>query len=113
MEEIWKDIEGYEGKYEISNTGRVKSYYGPRGDYRIAYLKPRIGKQGYYFVNLTKNKKIKSKKIHRLIAEAFIPNPFNKAEVNHINGIKTDNNIDNLEWTTSAIRNVMKDERVR
>lgn len=106
MKEIWKDIKGYEGYYQISNLGRLKSVI------RIVEHKPynltireRIRKQkidtkGYYFVILSKNGITKHLKVHQLVANAFISNPLKKKEVNHINGIKTDNRITNLEWVT-------------
>lgn len=94
MEEIWKDIEGYEGVYQVSNLGRVNSLYTNRilnGD--------KVGGR-YLRVVLCKNN-IKSKKlIHRLVAQAFIPNPENKPQVNHIDEDKTNNRADNLEWVT-------------
>lgn len=107
MEEIWKDIKGYEGLYQISTNGRVKSLlkvtkFGNRlkvnGE---MILKPALGKRGYYVVSLNHNGKSKTFTIHRLIAEAFIPNPLNKKFIDHINTIKTDNRIENLRWVTN------------
>lgn len=92
IEEIWKDVTGYEGIYKISNHGRIKSING--------ILKQSICK-GYYKVNLCKDGNIKEGKIHRLVCLAFIPNPGNKPQVNHKNGVKTDNNVENLEWSTA------------
>lgn len=95
MTEIWKDIEWSEG-YQVSNLGRVKSLnYNKTGQSKI--LKPRIFGSGYLGVNLGRNKKCY---IHRLVAEAFIPNPNNLPEVNHINEDKTCNIADNLEWVS-------------
>jgi hypothetical protein len=97
MKEVWKDIRGYEGKYQVSNLGRVKSFdsYG-----KIQYLKPTIHHNGYLQIVLYKNNKYLHYKVHRLVAQAFIPNAENKPEVNHKNCIKTDNRVDNLEWCT-------------
>ena len=98
MEE-WKDIKGYEGLYQVSNFGRVKSL--ARNDASGHKLKERImtnyiGVRGYFEVGLTKNGKNKTTKLHQLIAKSFIPNPENKPHINHKNGIKTDNSIENL-----------------
>lgn len=107
MGEIWKDIKGYEGLYQISNMGRVKSLlkvtkFGNRLKVNEEMiLKPALGKRGYYVVSLNHNGKSKTFTIHRLIAEAFIPNPQNKEFIDHINTIKTDNRIENLRWVTS------------
>ncbi|MBE6156988.1 MAG: hypothetical protein E7161_04530 [Firmicutes bacterium] len=101
--EIWKSIEGYEN-YEISNLGNVKSLYNN------IIRKPRIGKNGYYYITLWKNGKCKSKKNHRLVAEAFIPNPDNLPQVNHKDGNKLNNCVDNLEWCTASynVRHAIK-----
>ena len=100
-EEIWKDIIGYEGRYSISNFGKVKSlkFFGRENEERV--LKPIMSGYGkYHAVALHKDKKQKTTKLHRLVAEHFIPNPENKPTVNHINGRKQDNRIENLEWAT-------------
>ena len=97
--EIWKDIEGFEGKYQISNMGRVKSLnFKLTGKEQIMSLK--INKYGYKQILLYKDKKYKTLLIHRLVAQAFIPNPNNYPIINHINEDKTDNRVDNLEWCT-------------
>ena len=92
--ETWKDIAGYEEKYQISNIGRVRNKTTKK------ILKKRIGTSGYYKVNLYSNKQVKTIEVHRLVAETFIENPKNKNEVNHIDGNKLNNNINNLEWVT-------------
>ena len=94
MEEIWKDIEGYEGKYMVSSLGRVRSV---RKD---VILTPNTNNSGYMMVHLKNDGQRKCKRIHRLVAESFIPNPDNKPYVDHINGIQTDNCANNLRWCT-------------
>jgi hypothetical protein len=96
-QEIWKDIKGYEGLYKISSLGRVYSHVTYR------YLKYGINKKtGYPAVCLFKNGKYATKKLHRLIAEAFIPNPLNLKEVDHIDRNKKNFNINNLRWVTHS-----------
>ena len=97
MEEIWKDIKGYEGKYQISNYRRVKSLnYHRTGKERI--LKAGDNGHGYLFVELCKDGKTKTCRINRLVAQAFLENPQKLPEVNHKNEDKTDNRVENLEW---------------
>ena len=99
--EIWKDIEGYEGKYQVSNLGRVKSIrYG-----KEKILSPSISNQGYIQVNLCKNGKQKWCLIHRLVALAFIPNPNNLPQINHRDEDKTNNKVENLEWCDHKYNN--------
>lgn len=111
MEEIWKDIIGYEGLYQISNIGRVKrlSRITTNG-IRCKMLQDKImcmsGGRNYISVCLYRLNNIKSHYIHRLVAIAFIHNPENKKTVNHINGIKTDNRDENLEWCTQSENNI-------
>lgn len=99
MCEVWKDIFGYEGLYQVSTLGRVKSL-GNRSNHRNEIiLKPAVV-QGYLKVNLYKNSKGKIWSIHRLVALTFLKNSNNKPEVNHIDGNKKNNCLDNLEWNT-------------
>lgn len=100
MKEIYKDIIGYDGFYQVSNLGNVKRLnYRNSGKERS--LKNYLGCVGYYKVCLCKDGKVTTVNIHRLIAQMFIPNPDNKSQVNHINGIKSDNRLENLEWVTA------------
>lgn len=98
MKEIWKDVEGYDGIYQISNHGRVKSLYQNK-DANGKILLKRVHR-GYELVGLWKNGKVKRAKVHRLVAEAFIPNPGNLPFINHKNEMKSDNRAINLEWCT-------------
>lgn len=97
MIEIWKDIEGYEGKYQISSMGRVKALnYNHSGCEKI--LKEKQEKNGYKRVGLFKDGRQKLYSIHRLVAQAFIPNENECPLVNHIDENKTNNCVNNLEW---------------
>ncbi|CNL29804.1 NUMOD4 motif [Yersinia enterocolitica] len=100
-----KDIPGYEGKYSITRDGRVWSH--PRVDAKGAtrkgkWLKSASGGHGYPHVSLYRNGIESKKTVHRLVAEAFIPKMDGKPDINHINGIKTDSRVENLEWVTRA-----------
>jgi len=105
MEEIWVDIIGYEGFYQVSNTGKVRSVdrsikysNGKVYVYKGKELSLKYRKDGYYTACLCKNSDEKNLFVHRLIAFAFIPKVDNKPFINHKNGVKTDNRIENLEW---------------
>ena len=107
-DEIWKDIKDYEGLYQISNYGNVKSLPKERRNRRGIYIqKEKLlsltnTSTGYKKVELVKDGKRKGFKVHRLVAQAFIPNPDEKPQVNHIDGDKTNNYVDNLEWATAS-----------
>lgn len=105
--EVWKDIEGYENLYQVSNFGRIHSLdrFVPRKTGTVQKVHGRIlklieDKDGYLQVSLWKENKMKKAKVHRLVGEAFIPNPNNLSEINHINEMKNDNTVSNLEWCT-------------
>lgn len=109
--EIFRDIEGYEGLYQVSNLGRVKSLEHIKGG-KCGSIRPvrerilKTGKRsGYPSISLCKNGKKKSLHIHRLVAQAFIPNPDNLPEVNHKDEDKTNNSVTNLEWCTYQYNN--------
>lgn len=108
MKEIWKPIKGYEGRYEVSNLGRIKSLsrYIARKDGRVSLRRSQYLKfsdsHGYKRVYLAKDCTRKKFPVHRLVAEAFVPNPENKPEINHKDGIKNNNIYTNLEWVTRS-----------
>lgn len=99
MEEIWRNIDGYEGKYQVSNWGNVKSLNFLRSGHPGILSKVNTS-TGYYYVTFSANGKRKNFKIHRLVATAFIPNPENKRTVNHFDGDTLNNYVGNLEWAT-------------
>ena len=103
--EIWKWIKGYENLYQISNYGRVKSFPRNGTGKEIKILRPQITKFGYLKISLHKDNKSKFFQIHRLVAETFIQNIKNKPQVNHKDGNKFNNYVDNLEWSTIAENN--------
>lgn len=113
MREVWKDIKGYEGLYQISNYGRVKSFNCEVNCYPNAkriikgrIRKAPIDKDGYYRIGLSKDHKQKHYYVHRLVAEAFLPNPNNYKSINHKDENKKNNRADNLEWCTIRYNNL-------
>lgn len=108
IEEIWKDIEGYEGLYQISNLGRVKSlkryskYKNSKRFINEKIIKLQKSKNGYLRVELCKNNIKKKYLIHRLVGYAFLNNYDNNLEINHKDGNKQNNNVENLEWITRS-----------
>lgn len=100
MEEIWKRVQEYP-RYEVSNLGRIRAIY-IRGIKRNKILKPKLTKKGYLEISLYRERKHKSFRLHRLVAQSFIPNPNNLPQVNHKNGNKLDNRAENLEWCTCS-----------
>ena len=106
--QIWKDIAGYEGLYQVSNTGKVRSLdrvitykNGRQVFYKSKILKQYLGKDGYMYVHLYKDKKNKRCVVHRLVVQAFLENPNNWPQVNHKDENKTNNAVCNLEWCTA------------
>ena len=93
---VWRAVKGYEGLYAVNNTGQVKSLFRYK-----KVLKPNVMKRGYCTVELFKDGQSKRLLIHRLVAEAFIPNPYNFPQVNHIDENPMNNSADNLEWCTA------------
>lgn len=112
MPEIWKDVKGYEGIYQVSDLGRVKSLERKvlhKNRWGLMHktvperiLKPGYNKAGYESVILCIDGVKQSIRVNRLVAETFLPNPENKEQVNHKNGVRNDNRVDNLEWVTSS-----------
>lgn len=111
-EEEWRDVDGYAGLYRVSSCGNIESVRRETQFMRSGKqssmmsggrnLTLRKTQTGYSIVGLTKNASQRSKTIHRMVATAFIPNPLGKREVNHKNGIKADNRVENLEWVTHS-----------
>lgn len=94
--EVWKDIPEYEGIYQVSNLGNVKNSTSNR------ILKPQLNRGGYLHVHLWKNKTFNNERVHRLVAKTFLIKIIGKNDINHKNGIKTDNRVENLEWCTRS-----------
>lgn len=107
--ELWKPVKAYEGAYEISNLGRLRSldrWVNSKNNSKALkkgkLKKPTLNQYGYYTVRLFKNQKAKNYSMHRLVAEAFIENPKNKPQINHIDGDKQNNKAINLEWCCAS-----------
>ena len=106
MEEVWKDVEGYEGLYQVSNLGNIRSM--PRKWCKtksVKILEPIVRKDGYMQITFSKEGISENFLIHRLVANAFIPNIDNLPQINHIDEVKSNNNSKNLEWCTSLYNN--------
>ena len=106
--EIWKDIKDYEGLYQVSNQGNVKSFKSDKEK----LLKPGTNGKGYYMVTLWKNSKCKTFSVHRIVYEVFVGELIKGLVIDHINGITTQNNIDNLQQISNR-KNVIKGERTK
>ena len=116
MQEIWKDVVGYEGLYQVSNLGRIKTFERKRfKKIENSFLMKKTGREiimktskncgGYETVCLHRNGEIKQFKVHRLVAMAFIPNPNNLPQINHKDENKANNSVENLEWCTERYNN--------
>ena len=108
--EIWKDIEGFEGEFQVSNLGRIKSF-NYHGQGKEGILKPKKHNKGYLQIQLMCGGKDRTFTIHRLVAKAFVPNPNNYPIVNHKDEDRQNNNADNLEWCNNSY-NVLYSRRL-
>lgn len=103
MSEIWKDVPNYQGLYQVSNYGNVRSldHYSNNHFYKGRVLKPSADRDGYLHVRLCKNGHVKVFRVHRIVANVFLPNHDKKLQVNHLNENKKDDEVTNLEWCTA------------
>ncbi len=121
MEEIWKDIENFEGLYQVSNLGRIKClehkcpgrYAGCLRTVKEHIMKQTKGSQGYMYVILSNRDRGRTFLVHRLVAKAFLPNEENYSIVNHKDEDKSNNNVSNLEWCTSLYNNTYNDVHLK
>ena len=121
MNEVWKDIEGFEGLYQVSNLGNIKClehkcpgrYKGKFRTVKEHVMKQTKGSKGYMYVILSNMDRGKTFLVHRLVAKAFVENPENKVIVNHKDEDKTNNKAENLEWCTSLYNNTYNDIHLR
>ena len=120
--EVWKPVDGYEGFYEVSSLGRVRSldrvrpYRGSMRRYRGKVITPEpvsAGEDRYQYVTLSKDGKVRKKSVHRLVATAFVDNPDGMPEVNHKDEVKTNNRADNLEWCDRKYNNTYGTAKMR
>ena len=111
MKEEWMDVKGYEGFYKVSNMGRILSLKRRTTNEHI--MKQHISKDGYWQVCLCKNNNVITHRVHRLVAEAFVPNPLNYPVINHKDENKLNNQYDNLEWCTVKQNTRYKDMHIR
>jgi hypothetical protein len=95
----WRPVKGYEGIYEVSQAGEIRNVK------KRNILTQKVGKIGYPIVQLSRNNKQTTKSVHRILAHAFLPNPFNLPTVNHIDGNKQNNSLSNLEWASYSKNN--------
>ena len=115
MKEVWKDIPNYEGLYQVSNLGRVKSFrkstkFGSQPEY---ILKPNLANNGYMQVTLYNNAKRHKFLVHRLVAIVFLPNPDNLPQINHKDEDRQNNEVSNLEWCTAEYNNAYGTAKIR